>query len=138
MLQERLLERLSHIEENPEYRGMTDPAQVTSSIMEHLQRILNTRQGNAQIDYDYGVPDFTDMAANFSTETVRDLIAEIRRVIQKYEPRLTDVNLVAEKPSEGQLELRFKIEGRLAGDQRSMTVSFETIVDPDGQIQIRD
>jgi type VI secretion system protein len=138
MLQERLLERIRHLELNPEHRGLTDPNRIINSIMLHLQKILNTRQGSAPIDDDYGVPDFTDLAATFSSESVRDLARSIKNVINKYEPRLSNVQIEAEPYGTEALELRFKIEGKLSMDKNvEVPVAFETVVDPDGRIQVK-
>jgi type VI secretion system protein len=137
MLQERLLERIRRIEDDPKHRGATDPNTVVQSVMQHLQKILNTRQGSAPIDEDYGVPDFTDLAATFSSESIRDLIRSIKQVIAKYEPRLSEVHIEASPKGEQDLELHFKIQGKLAGeDHQDFPVVFETIVDPDGRIQV--
>ncbi|MEW6261643.1 MAG: type VI secretion system baseplate subunit TssE [Thermodesulfobacteriota bacterium] len=137
MLRERLLERLRHIEAEPGYRGATDPNQLVTSIMVHLRKILNTRQGSAPIDQGYGMPDFTDLASNFSSETIKDLVRSIKQVITKYEPRLSSVQINAEPIGAQVLELRFKIEGRLTLDNHlEMPVAFETVVDPDGRIKI--
>ena len=138
MPNERLLERIRHIEENPDYRGMTDPARIISSIMQHLQKILNTRQGSAPIAEDYGVPDFTDLAATFSAESVKDLARAIKEVINKYEPRLSATRVEAEPHGEEVLKLIFKIEGRMTMDNKAvLPVAFETVVDPDGRILVQ-
>lgn len=137
-MQERLLERLRRIEADPEHRGVTDPNRLIHSIMLHLQRVLNTRQGSALIDDDYGVPDFTDLAANFSQETVRDLTRAIRQVINKYEPRLTGVQVIPDQLEKNLLELTLKIEGRLqVAPNQDVPVAFETLVDPDGKISVK-
>ena len=138
MLQERLLERLRHIEEKPDLRGTVDPNLMVASVMRHLQKILNTRQGSAPIDDDYGMPDFTDLAATFSSESVRDLSRSIKVVINKYEPRLSSVQVEAMPHGQHVLELHFKIEGKLEiGDQVEVPVAFDTYVNPDGRIQIK-
>ena len=38
---------------------VTQAEALTQSIVAHLQRILNTRQGSVPIDTEFGVPDFT-------------------------------------------------------------------------------
>lgn len=138
MLQERLLERIRRIENNPDDRSSSDPNQVINSILVHLRKILNTRQGSVQIDEFYGIPDFTDLAATFSSESVRDLARSIKQVVTRYEPRLTSVNIEASQIEEQVFELRFKIDGKLAmGNNIEMPVTFETVVDPDGRIKVQ-
>ncbi|MFH1139985.1 MAG: type VI secretion system baseplate subunit TssE [Pseudomonadota bacterium] len=137
MLQERLLERIRRIEDDPDHRGVTDPGTIIVSIMHHLQKILNTRQGSALIDEYYGMPDFTDLAATFSSESVRDLIRSIKHVINVYEPRLRGIQIETSPRGKQVLELHFKIEGNLAfADNISVPVAFETIVDPEGRIKV--
>ena len=61
----RLLQRLRSIAADPARRAKHDVNRVTDSVLEHLQRILNTRQGNVPLADDYGVPDFTDLVLTF-------------------------------------------------------------------------
>lgn len=131
------MERIRRLEQNPSYRGSTDPNRIIVSILLHLKKILNTRQGSVEIDEMYGVPDFTDLAANFSSESVRDLIRSIKNSVSRYEPRLSSIQIEADAPGDQSLELRFKISGRLALDENnSLPVAFETVVDPNGRIEI--
>ena len=137
VLQERLLERLRRIEQHPDQRGLVDPKDLTASVLRHLQKILNTRQGSAPIDDDYGMPDFTDLAANFSSESVRDVARSIKQVVNKYEPRLSSVVIEGAPQGEHILELHFKIDGKLkTGDNSEVPVAFDTFVSPDGRIQV--
>jgi type VI secretion system protein len=137
MPQERLLERIRRFEADPDRRGTTDPNEVVQSILAHLRKILNARQGSALIADDYGVPDFTDLAATFSSDKVRDLVRSVKTVINKYEPRLSSVKVESETQMEHYLELHFKIDGALImGDQVEVPVSFETIIDPSGKIKV--
>jgi type VI secretion system protein len=116
---------------------MTDPNDLVTSVMRHLRKILNTRQGSAPIDDDYGMPDFTDLAANFSAESVRDVARSIKQVVNQYEPRLSSVVIEGAPQGEHILELHFKIDGRLKiGDNSEVPVAFDTFVNPDGRIQI--
>ena len=115
---------------------MVDPNVMIGSVMRHLQKILNTRQGSAPIDDDYGMPDFTDLAVTFSTESVKDLSRSIKKVINKYEPRLSGIRVEAMPLGEHVLELHFKIEGKLKIDQAEVPVAFDTYVSPDGRIQL--
>ena len=62
------------------------------SIQDHLQRILNTRQGNALIAEDFGVPDFTNIMGSFP-DSQRSMERQVRQTIQKYEPRLKGIRV---------------------------------------------
>lgn len=131
---QRLLERLRSWEREPHRRGNDDQRRCVDSIIDHLQKMLNTRQGNVPIAEDYGVPDFLDFLQSYP-DSVRQIEMSIRSAIERYEPRLsgTSVNFIPDEDET--LTLRFQITARLAtdGDRR---VYFETLVDTDGKISI--
>src|SRR4030065_1609997 len=108
MREERLLERIQTWEREPARRGKEDPRRIVDSVIRHLQRILNTKQGNVPIAEDYGTPDFTDFFLTLpKTETnpKKEIEKAIRVAIQKYEPRLKGVrvNLVDQEEGEAKL-----------------------------------
>lgn len=135
MREERLLERISTWKKEPFRRGKEEPRRVVDSVLRHLRRILNTKQGNVLIAEDYGVPDFSDFL-NALPDSIRDIEKNIRTAIQKYEPRLSGVRVNFIPQEEDPLSLRFQITARLAMDAKTQ-VFIETIVDADGQVEIR-
>jgi type VI secretion system protein len=135
MREERLLERIQTWEREPARRGKEDPRRIVDSVLRHLQRILNTKQGNVPIAEDYGVPDFSDFL-NALPGSVREIEKTIRLAIQKYEPRLSAVRVSFIPQEEDPLSLRFQIFARLAAEAKTQ-VFFETVVDSDGKIDIR-
>ncbi|MGQ9695130.1 MAG: type VI secretion system baseplate subunit TssE [Thermodesulfobacteriota bacterium] len=135
MREERLLERIRLWKKEPMRRGKEEPRRVIDSVLRHLRRILNTKQGNVLIAEDYGVPDFSDFL-NALPDSIRDIERNIRTAIQKYEPRLTGVRVNFIPQEEDPLSLRFQIMARLAMDAKTQ-VSIETIVDADGQVEIK-
>lgn len=136
MREDRLLNRIRAWHDEPHRREKDDPRRILESVLNHLQRILNTRQGNVPIGPDYGVPDFTDLIQVYP-EGVRDFEKSIRQTIQKYEPRLTGVRVRFIPPGEDVLSLRFQIKGRLAVEGSKDPVSFESTVGSDGKINVR-
>jgi type VI secretion system protein len=136
MREERLLERLRNWEKNPKRRERADVSRISDSILWHLQRILNTRQGNVLIAEDYGIPDFTEFLFSYP-DSVREMEKSIRLTIQKYEPRLTGVRVNFIPQEEDILSLRFQIAARLATTEKRNPVLFETIVDADGKVSIK-
>jgi type VI secretion system protein len=135
MREERLLERIQTWEKEPTRRGKEDPRRIVDSVLRHLQRILNTKQGNVPIAEDYGVPDFTDFLNSFP-DSLREIEKTIRLAIQKYEPRLTAVKVSFIPQEEDLLSLRFQIIARLSTESKTQ-VFIETIVDSDGKIGIK-
>ena len=67
---------------------VTQAEALTQSIVAHLQRILNTRQGSVPIDNEFGVPDFTNLAGSFAVGQTTQIIENMTRMIARYEPRL--------------------------------------------------
>jgi type VI secretion system protein len=123
MREERLLERIRAFGKEPTRRGKEDPRRITDSVLRHLQRILNTKQGNVPIAEDYGTPDFSDFLLSFP-DSIREIERAIRVAIQKYEPRLRGA------------KVSFQIVAKL--DTESKTpVFFETQIDSDGKVIIK-
>ena len=135
MRDERLLERIYNVEKNPDSREGHDPARQINSILNHLQRVLNTKQGSAPIADDYGIPDFTDMPGAYSSGASHEMERVIRHVIEKYEPRLTRVRASFVTQEEDVLVLRFEIDARLATEE-NIPVTFQTVVNAGGKISI--
>lgn len=136
MREKRLLERLRAVDLDPDWRGGADQAAALNSVLSHIVRILNTRQGSAPISQDYGVPDFTSLATSFGSETVSQVEGAILNVIRKYEPRLTGVQVSFEPQQDKPFALAFKLSAQLATEGQKTPVVFETILNPDGRITV--
>ena len=135
MREERLLERIRAWEKEPKRRGKEDPRRIVDSVLRHLARILNTKQGNVLIADDYGVPDSTNFAGSFE-DSIREIEKALRGAIQKYEPRLTAVRVTFVPHEEDRLSLRFQIIAKLSLESKNQ-VYIETIVDSAGKIEIK-
>lgn len=132
----RLLERLRAYEQDPEGRGVWNAEMVKVSVLQHLNSLLNTRQGSAMIADDLGMPDFTNMIRAFDDMTYEELSEHIKDVLEKYEPRLANIRIDMVPRDDRILKLRFKIEGKLSLPRGNLNISFETIVDPEGKIEL--
>lgn len=136
MREERLIERIRLFKKSPQQRGKPDPKRIIDSIIRHLERILNTRWGSAQIADDFGVPDFSDMRSGFP-DALRDLEHLIRNTITKYEPRLQSVRVKFLQHDENMLALSFQIIGKLVLEGNKDPVIFESMMDSEGKVTIR-
>jgi len=131
-----LFERITQ----PRVKAATTPSQrkdvLVRSIVQHLRDLLNTRQGCCSAAPDYGMPDLqgeTDSRGRLA----RELETKIRNTITRYEPRLGGVRVRMQAVEEARLAPRFVITARLTGQgDYSKDVSFSTIVDPLGKIEI--
>lgn len=135
MREERLTERIRSWNRAPERRGGPDPKRMVASIVRHLERILNTRWGSAQIAADYGIPDFTALRSGLP-DAIRDLERAIRDTIQKYEPRLEAVRVRFIPQEETMLTVSFQVVARLVLEGEKNPVTFQSVMDSDGKVTI--
>ncbi|HKZ18026.1 MAG TPA: type VI secretion system baseplate subunit TssE [Geobacteraceae bacterium] len=128
-------ERIRSQEREPMRRGGENRKRCIDSILDHLQRILNTRQGNVPIADDYGVPDFLNFLQSYP-DSVHQIEDSIRNAIDSYEPRLSGTSVTFIPRDDDDLTLRFQIIACLAteGDRQ---VLLETVVDADGRVRVR-
>ena len=135
MQEERLLQRISRWNKNPLQRNREDIKRVIDSVREHLQKILNTRQGSVMIGEEYGLPDFVELLREYP-DSLREFEKSIRSTIQRYEPRLKSVRVRLLPNEEDILTLRFQVSARLANQSGRTPVILESQVDQDGKVSV--
>ncbi len=114
-----------------------DDAQLVSSILQHLGKMLNTRRGNAPVAPDYGIPDLADMVHSFP-ESVRIMEQAIRCTIEKYEPRLTNIRVKNVRFEDQVFSLHFEVTAQLSSSgSGKKSVWFETAVTNNGKVTVR-
>lgn len=131
-----LLERLGNPETNAPRTTRENTDRLAESVLTHLQKMLNTRQGNVLTLPDYGIPDLSEVVHSFPDSIVQ-MQEAIRTSIEKYEPRLRKVRVKYVDPGEDLLKLRFEITAQLVTAKEKASVWFETMVDSSGQVEIR-
>jgi len=134
--EQTLLERLADPRVDRPLTITENTQQLADSILRHLQKMLNTRQGHVLTQPEYGIPDVTEFIQTLP-DMVNEVRSAIRNSIEKFEPRLRNVE-VAFVPSEGAgLSLRFEITAELVTEKEDASVWFETSVSPSGHIDVR-
>ncbi len=136
MREQRLLERIRLWEKEPDRRSREDTGRIIDSVLMHLQRILNTKIGSVQIAEDFGLPDFTDLIDNYP-ESIRDLERSIRKMVLKYEPRLSSVKVVFIPQEEAKLSLDFQITAELETEDEKVPVMFESQMESSGKMKVK-
>lgn len=63
------------------------------SIMDHLNRMFNTRTGSIPHLKDYGLPDISEIYRKMP-DGIEELIDAVKRTVERYEPRLKNVRVV--------------------------------------------
>ena len=129
-----LFERLADPEKDARRTIRTDTQELADSVMHHLQKLLNTRQGHAPIRPDYGMPDFTDCAESLP-ETLDKVRRAIKEVIEAFEPRLRQVR-ITHMQSDDNLLLHFGISGQLVAGKQRISTFFSTRVAPTGGAEV--
>jgi len=135
IFRERFLERLVRAGQSGEEDQSCTFGEELNSIILHLQKLLNTRQGSVQISPDYGVPDMNSVHEDSFAETGRRMEQVLTRVIERFEPRLTNVRVGMERKDGLVLELKFKLEASLSR-QPDIPVVFETVINSNGNITV--
>ncbi len=131
-----LFERLERTREGigPRLAGPVGPP-LPDSVLANVRQILNARQGCCQIRQDFGLPDLTSIADEAS-EIVSSIAKAVATQLERFEPRLRHVRV---KPSAegGRIgEMAFTISAVPVDGGRRETLSFDAVVDQDGQIRL--
>ena len=130
-----LLERMDQPDEGG-YRLQSDIYRVTESVLNHLRKMLNVRQGSVLTLPDFGMPDLNDLFAQYSDPVIA-LRRIIKELIEKYEPRLKQVVVSYVPDEDNPLTLRFDITAYLEVDDQDAPLRFETVVGESGRTLVR-
>jgi type VI secretion system protein len=128
-----LFERLSG--DASQRTGWSREVAVMASVAAHLAKMLSTRAGSVQTLPDYGLPDLNDMRLSLHDSLQQARLA-IERFIEAYEPRLSEVRVLALPRDNNPLHLAFAIEGLLQVDGLRRHVSFAASLDGSGQVKV--
>ena len=120
----------------PEERDLPgDPRFMIESIREHLQHMLNTRHNGSSSAPDYGLAALSELYQGHSTS--KQVEDEIRNSIEKYEPRLADVDVSFEQSKDTPWEIVFHILGTIVTDEdQKVPTVFRTVVDASGELKV--
>lgn len=136
MRERRLLERIANWDDGAQRTNQTQVDVLVRSVLDHLARLLNTRQGSAQIDPNFGVPDFTNLAGGMAAGSTREIEDEIRRMVLKYEPRMKSPKVTLNREQSDVLSIGFALEGMLDVDDREIPLQISTTIGSNGKIDV--
>jgi type VI secretion system protein len=103
------------------------------SIMDHLNRLFNTRQGSLPHLADYGLPDISEIYRKMP-DGIDELRKAIEKAILKYEPRLRKVKVIRKENEEKKdTRMEFIVSGEL---REGGLVRFQTIFTSTGNSSI--
>ncbi len=137
MYEERLTQRIRNLERKESGRDGGDLSYIVNSIINHLQRILNTRQGSVPIADEYGMPDFTNYQGLGMAEQAKDIADIVKNIILKYEPRLGSAQVAFEPDKDDPLSLRFKLQAEIVHVRNEkVSVELETVISSEGKVRV--
>ncbi|HDS2561298.1 TPA: type VI secretion system baseplate subunit TssE [Klebsiella aerogenes] len=111
---------------------ISEQNQTILSVLDNMQRILNSRAGALAHLPDYGLPDMTRILQGMPG-TAHELMGALSAVLLKYEPRLKKLTVVLlEQNVPG--ELRYAIDAELKGVG---LVRYGTEFMPEGRVMLR-
>ncbi|WP_166366860.1 type VI secretion system baseplate subunit TssE [Pseudomonas akapageensis] len=106
--------------------------QQTLSVLDNVQRILNSRAGTLSHLPDYGLPDMGQILQGLPA-SAQGLMNTMATTLLNYEPRLASVNIeLLPQVLPGHLE--YALDMQLKGGRR---VSFGTTLAPEGRVLVR-
>ena len=96
-----------------ELNQVSEEEQLILSVLDNMQRILNTRAGSLKHLPDYGLPDMTNILQGMPG-TAHQLMRVLSDVLLKYDPRLKRIEVVMQEQTQPG-ELRYAIDAELKG-----------------------
>lgn len=84
------------------------------SVIDHLSRLFNTRDGSLGHLSGYGLPDMSAMNRG-TPEGIESLRAAVAHAVERYEPRLTDVKVTHSDTGTPDGRLVFVLTARIKG-----------------------
>lgn len=108
---------------------------VMASVAAHLSKMLSTRAGSVLALPDYGLPDLNDMSLSLH-DSLTQARSAIESFIERYEPRLSEVQVISIPREDDPFRLLFAIEGLLdvAGIKRQVT--FNAALASSGHVKV--
>ncbi|MFP3518672.1 type VI secretion system baseplate subunit TssE [Pseudomonas sp. SIMBA_077] len=111
---------------------VSEEDQPTLSVLDNLQRILNSRAGTLSHLPDYGLPDMGLILQGLPA-TAHGLMSTLTKTLLKYEPRLAAVSIeLLPQTLLGHLE--YALDAQLKGGEQ---MSFATTLAPGGRVLVR-
>ncbi len=111
---------------------VSDEDQRVLSILDNLQRLLNSRAGQLAHLPDYGLPDMSEILQGMPG-SAHTLMATMTQILLKYEPRLAGL-IITLLPQMLPGHLDYTLEAELKG---MGVVRFGTTFTPEGKILVR-
>jgi type VI secretion system protein len=131
-----ILERLNRPRSTATRTATDSATDLRRSVLRNLGNLLNTRTGTAPAQMDMGMPAPSEITHS-TPNAVNMMLRNLRDCIEKYEPRLTGIDIAHVEAGDEILTLRFQVTARLLLSKDGATISFDTVVNPGGHIRLQ-
>jgi type VI secretion system protein len=101
-----------HFLDQTPIESVSIPNRRVISIMDHLNRLFNTREGSLPHLKDYGLPDISEIYRKMP-HGIEELQKAIKKTIEKYEPRLQKIKVIPKDSDPKEFRLVFILTGEL-------------------------
>ncbi|MEL7290996.1 MAG: type VI secretion system baseplate subunit TssE [Pseudomonadota bacterium] len=128
-------ERLEANTKNVSLTQGPQPSDVVRSIKRNVSMILNTRVGGAQSSPTLGLIDFNDATLDTLDLSLKVKLA-IQDCLQNYEPRLKNIEVVAETDSFSPLSLQFRITAQINSEAIHDRVQINLLLDQNRKYRV--
>jgi len=136
-MKERLLKRIRNWETSESTSiADVDINELTLSLQDDIEKLLNTRLGTVLISDDYGVPDFSDVFNGYGAPDVESIRLSIISLLKKYEPRLNAINVVHNEPTKKDTGLVFTLSSHFEYKNQKLPFSINASLHDDGSIAL--
>lgn len=128
-------ERLEANTQNVSLTQGPQPSDVVRSIKRNVSMILNTRVGGAQSSPSLGLIDFNDATLDTLDLSLKVKLA-IQDCLQNYEPRLKNIEVVAETDRFSPLSLQFRITAQINSEAIHDRVQINLLLDQNRKYRV--
>lgn len=128
-------ERLEANTQNVSLTQGPQASDVVRSIKRNVSMILNTRVGGAQSSPSLGLIDFNDATLDTLDLSLKVKLA-IQDCLQNYEPRLKNIEVVAETDSFSPLSLQFRITAQINSEAIHDRVQINLLLDQNRKYRV--
>lgn len=112
------------------------PSHWIAEIGESLSMLFNTHVGSAAVREDYGMPEFHPDEIGGSLR-LQHKANEIAALIERFEPRLKNVRVIARLEEESKGRAIFEVQGTLDEALSGGRVSYHTVMTGHGRVWLR-
>lgn len=105
------------------------------AIRDHLQIMLNSRLGGSESAPRFGTTNFSDFYQGY--ESIQAFKEQIRQSIERYEPRLSDVQVFFNHDEKDPFQMFFDIMANIVSEDGEVSASFRTAMTGSGEMKIQ-